>query len=40
LVEKSGWPLVPFFEVEKIKKTLFGGQIWLENKFEKSGNLL
>jgi hypothetical protein len=37
---KSGWPLVPFFEEEKIKKKGFGGQTWLETKFEKLGNIL
>jgi hypothetical protein len=36
LVGKIGWLLVPFFEEEKVKKTGFVGQIWLENKCEKS----
>jgi hypothetical protein len=30
LVGKSGWPLVPFFEEEKIKKTGFGGQMQMQ----------
>jgi hypothetical protein len=33
LDEESGWPLVPFFEEEKVEKMVVDEQIWLENKF-------
>jgi hypothetical protein len=35
LVEESGWPLVPFFEEEKVETRVFDEQIWFENKFKK-----